>query len=112
MTIVAGSAVGVLGLEGWSGFFVYLLSQLLVSDTGEAPLSAAATTAATACPCMWHSRLCMSCEEAGSSAGTMNRPSLRLRDKWRLLLCCSCMQCSLPVLAKCGGNYEKYLGTW
>lgn len=32
MTIVAGSAVGVLGLEGWSGFTVYIISQLLVSS--------------------------------------------------------------------------------
>jgi hypothetical protein len=31
MTIVAGSAVGILGVEGWGGFVVYLLSQLLVS---------------------------------------------------------------------------------
>lgn len=49
MTIVAGAAVGILGIEGWGGFTVYLLSQLL---------------------------------------------------------------CTLPILAKCGGNYEKYLGTW
>lgn len=32
MTIVAGSAVGVLGIEGWGGFTVYILSQLLVSN--------------------------------------------------------------------------------
>lgn len=31
MTIVAGAAVGILGIEGWGGFTVYLLSQLLVS---------------------------------------------------------------------------------
>jgi hypothetical protein len=30
MTIVAGSAVGILGLEGWGGFAVYLINQLLV----------------------------------------------------------------------------------
>ncbi|WIA19146.1 hypothetical protein OEZ85_003794 [Tetradesmus obliquus] len=29
MTIVAGSAVGILGVEGWGGFAVYLISQLL-----------------------------------------------------------------------------------
>lgn len=31
MTIVAGAAVGILGVEGWGGFTVYVLSQLLVS---------------------------------------------------------------------------------
>jgi hypothetical protein len=31
MTIVAGSAVGILGVEGWGGFVAYLISQLLVS---------------------------------------------------------------------------------
>jgi len=31
MTIVAGAAVGILGVEGWGGFIVYILSQLLVS---------------------------------------------------------------------------------
>lgn len=35
MTIVAGSAVGILGVEGWAGFAVYLLSQLLVSMQGQ-----------------------------------------------------------------------------
>lgn len=29
---------------------------------------------------------------------------------------CLCMcvstQCTLPILAKCGGNYVKYLATW
>eukprot|EP00775_Hariotina_reticulata_P004719 gene4719-4969_t len=28
-TIIAGSAVGIWGMEGWGGFIVYLLSQLL-----------------------------------------------------------------------------------
>jgi uncharacterized membrane protein len=31
MTIVAGAAVGVLGVEGWGGFIAYIISQLLVS---------------------------------------------------------------------------------
>lgn len=29
MTIVAGAVAGILGITGWSGFFVYLLSQAL-----------------------------------------------------------------------------------
>lgn len=33
MTIVAGSAVGILGVEGWGGFAVYIISQALVSST-------------------------------------------------------------------------------
>lgn len=31
MTIVAGAAVGILGVEGWGGFIAYIVSQLLVS---------------------------------------------------------------------------------
>lgn len=31
---------------------------------------------------------------------------------WRDLPCHSSSQCTLPILAKCGGHYEKYLNTW
>eukprot|EP00878_Enallax_costatus_P002746 GHUV01002936.1.p1 GENE.GHUV01002936.1~~GHUV01002936.1.p1 ORF type:complete len:130 (+),score=26.87 GHUV01002936.1:622-1011(+) len=49
VTIVAGSAVGILGVEGWTGLAVYILSQLL---------------------------------------------------------------CTVPILAKCGGNYKKFFPSW
>jgi hypothetical protein len=64
MTIVAGSAVGVLGIEGWGGFAVYILSQLLVSNNASHLVSTCCGSCAGSCNSSWND--CMLTEPCGT----------------------------------------------
>jgi hypothetical protein len=39
-----------------------------------------------------------------------------MRLCWLLIVCCACVvavvQCTVPILVKCGGNYKQYFPSW
>jgi hypothetical protein len=126
MTIVAGAAVGVLGVEGWGGFIAYIISQLLVSIKLQAHrevlkhqhMQAADVGTFSWIPCV----ATVSCF-ADQVTGTCMYSNLNWHPHVQQPDVCVCLrvwphcaaavvQCTLPILAKCGGNYEKYLATW